>query len=256
MLLTKKQLQTELIRQFTGREVFSRDELFRFFRQYEPDLKEGTFGWRIYELKQKHLIKVVKKGFYTLEQKQPFNPLPDGLIQQLAHFLQHSFTDYSYNIWTTAWLNEFIELQATSFIYIVEVNKEYMQNVFFTLKDKGGFPSLFLKPNEGIIETYISEVREAIVIEPMITRAPVVKVQNIYLPTLEKILVDLYCDNKLFFAYQGYQLVKIYEACLDKYLINYSRLFNYAKRRTREEALKAFLVENDTLREKIKEFIE
>jgi hypothetical protein len=256
MWLPKKQLETQLIQQFTGREIFSRDELFSFFKQYEPDLKEGTFGWRIYDLKQKHIIKDVKKGFYTLEQKQPFRPVPDAMIEQLGNFLQNSFLIHFYNVWTTAWLNELIELQATSFLYILEVDKESIQEVFFTLKDKGKFQNLFLKPDQRVIETYISELREAIVIEPMITRAPVFKMKNIIFPTLEKILVDLYCDEELFFAYQGYQLVKIYEACMEKYLINYSRLFNYAKRRNREEALKNFLDENDTLREKLKEIIE
>ena len=82
------------------------------------------------------------------------------------------------------------------------------------------------------------------------------KVKGIIFPTLEKILVDLFCEEKLFFAYQGQQLVKIYEACLDKYSINFSRLFNYAKRRKRDEALKSFLMANNRLHEKIKEIIE
>lgn len=256
MWRTKKEFETQLIHQFTGREIFSRDELFSFFKQYEPNLKEGTFGWRIYDLKQKHIIKDVKKGFYTLEQKQPFRPVPDAMIDQLSNFLQNSFLFHFYNVWTTAWLNELIELQATSFLYILEVDKDSMNEVFFALKDKGRFQNLFLKPDKRVIETYISELSEAIIIEPMITRAPVFKTKNIIFPTLEKILVDLYCDKELFFAYQGYQLVNIFEASMEKYLINYSRLFNYAKRRKREEALKSFLVENDTLREKIKEIIE
>jgi hypothetical protein len=131
-----------------------------------------------------------------------------------------------------------------------------MQGMFYSLKDAKVASNIFLKPDEKVIETYISELTEAIVIEPMITRAPTMKIKNIVCPTLEKVLVDLYCDDKLFFAYQGHQLVKIYEACFDKYFINFSKLFNYAKRRKREEAIKGFLAQNPNLYNKIKEVFE
>ncbi|HWJ26925.1 MAG TPA: DUF6577 family protein [Flavisolibacter sp.] len=251
-----KHIELKLVQQFQNRETFSRDELFHFFQAWDPDLKEGTLAWRIHDLKRKQIIKDVKKGIYTLEHKQDFRPEPDPIISQLSSFMENSTNHQFYNVWTTAWLNELIELQATSFLYILEVDKDSMQSVFFSLKDEGTGLNLFFKPDEKVIETYISELSEAIIVEPMISRAPVMKVKGIIFPTLEKILVDLLCEEKLFFAYQGQQLVKIYEACLDKYSINFSRLFNYAKRRKRDEALKSFLMANNRLHEKIKEIIE
>ena len=76
---------------------------------------------------------------------------------------------------------------------------------------------------------------------------------KVAVPTLEKILVDLYCDEKLFFAFQGSQLDKIFEGAFEKYSINLSRLINYAKRRNREEGVKQFLLKN--LGEKVKDLI-
>lgn len=251
-----KHIQAKLVHQFQNRETFSRDELSHFFKSWEPEVKEGTLGWRIHDLKRKQIIKDVKKGIYTLEHKQDFQPEPNPIISQLGSFMANSSNHQFYNVWTTAWLNELIELQATSFLYILEVDKDSMQSVFYSLKDQGTLPNLFLKPDEKVIETYISELSEAIIVEPMISRAPVMKVDNIIFPTLEKILVDLFCEEKLFFAYQGQQLVTIYETCLDKYSINFSRLFNYAKRRKRDEALKSFLMANNRLHEKTKEVIE
>ena len=81
-------------------------------------------------------------------------------------------------------------------------------------------------------------------------------VKRIIFPTLEKILVDLYCDPKLYFAFQGEQLVKIFEEALAKYVINYSRLLNYAKRRHREDALKEFLLEQPGLHNEVISAIE
>lgn len=255
-MVPKNYIEKKLVDHFKGREFFSREEVFNFYKQLEPDLKEGTLGWRIYDLKKKHIIKDIGKGIYSLDHKQHFRPEPDQLIRQIADFLSNSFTHHTYNIWTTAWLNDMTELQATSFLYILEVDKESMHNVFYALRDHTDLKNLFLKPDNNVIETYISETSEAIVIEPMITRAPTTHSKSVVIPTLEKILVDLYCDEKLFFAYQGHQLVKIYEVCLDKYLINFSRMLSYAKRRKREDAIKAFLTDNTSLYSKIKEIIE
>ena len=51
-----KIIENRLIEEFKDRDTFSREELFDFFRYFEPNLKEGTFGWRIYDLKNKNII--------------------------------------------------------------------------------------------------------------------------------------------------------------------------------------------------------
>jgi hypothetical protein len=246
--------EKRLIEHFKDKEVFSRDELLAFYRSYEPDLNEGTFGWRIYELKRKHIIKGIKKGVYTLEQKHSFNPEIDKTIQKIGKILESSFDYHFYNIWNTTWLNEWSELQATFSMIILEVDRDSTERVFYNLKDRHSIQQIFLKPDEGVMNTYVSELSQSLIIKPMISRAPTFKIKNVILPTLEKILVDLYCDEKLFFAFQGNQLVKIYQSCFEKYIINLSRMFNYARRRKREEGIKVFLLEN--LEDKIKEVIE
>jgi hypothetical protein len=235
-----KNIKNLLLSRFEGQEYVSRSELYEFYREFDPDLNEGTFGWRIYELKQKHIIKDVRKGIYTLESKQTFKPEFNKTILKIARILESSFDHHAYNIWNTAWLNEVSELQATSFLIILEIDKDSVERVFYTVKD-AGVNNVYLKPDKNMIATYISELPEAVVVEPMISRAPVRKLKNVIIPRLEKILVDLYCDEELFFAFQGNQLVKIFEGCFQKYLINFSTMFNYARRRHREDMLKEFL---------------
>lgn len=62
------------------------------------------------------------------------------------------------------------------------------------------------------------------------------------IPTLEKILVDLYCDDKVYFAFQGHQLSNIYRVAAARYALNFSRLFAYAKRRSREDEIRSLLL--------------
>lgn len=255
-MVHKINIQDQLNAEFGHRDNFSREELFRFFRQFEPHLNEGTFGWRIYDLKKKHIIKDVLKGVYTLESKQQFKPDIGQPIKQLSGLAKEANEAHHYNIWTTQWLNEMIELQATSFLYIVEVEKEAIERVFYRIKENARFRNVFLKPDDTVIETYVSEVETAIIVKPMVSRAPTMTVKNIVLPTLEKIMVDLFCDDRLFFAYQGSQLVSIYERCIDKYVINFSRIAAYARRRKREEAIKHFMTSQPTLQDKVKDILE
>lgn len=245
-------IDKQLVERFKGKTVFSRNDLFDFYRYYEPEMKEGAFSWRVYDLKRKSIIEPVKRGLYQLAVKQVFRPQPNKNIITIGKILETSFDLVTYNIWSTAWLNEFTELQAIAEMIIVEVNKDVVESVFYTLKDKN-YKNVFFKPDETVIEKYISELQHSIIIKPMVSRAPLLTIKKVAVPSLEKVLVDIFCDEKLFFAYQGNQLIKIYEGAIDKYSINFSRLFNYAKRRKRDDGLRAFLLDN--LYDKIKDLV-
>ncbi len=247
-----KYIEKNLKNRFGAVENFTREDLLNFYHLYDPQINEGTFGWKIYDLKKKQIIETVKKGVYTLVKRKTFKPELDRTILKVAHILENSFSVHFYNIWNTSWLNEFIELQATSSIIILETDKDSMEGVFYQLKDKNMTP--YLKPDDTVIERYLAEEKEAVVVKPMISRAPTHRLKNTVIPSLEKILVDLYCDEKLFFAYQGQQLERIYAGSFEKYIINLSRLLNYAKRRGRQEDIKSFLLSN--LPENIKSLIE
>ncbi len=60
-------------------------------------------------------------------------------------------------------------------------------------------------------------------------------------PKLEKLLVDLFCDDALLVAYKGGSQQTIFENALTRYDINFKTLFAYAERRKKEAALKTYL---------------
>ena len=114
-----------------------------------------------------------------------------------------------------------------------------------------------LSPDEKIINLYISESSYPIVIKRLITRAPITKRdenKNIFhTPTLEKILVDIFSEDKLFYYLQGGELLHIFENALQNNDINYTKLFSYAKRREKEKELRKFL--NDNMHYLVKDII-
>ena len=241
-MASKNYLEKKIAEEFSSRESFSRAELLAFVQGFEPELSEATFGWRIFDMKKRHFLKDVRKGVYTLEQKADFKPRISDNIHGLYRNLELHDADFNYSFWSTDWLNEFLELQTTSTLSILEVDKSEVESVYYSLKGSNYAVETFLNPHQREIQYYVSELYHAVIIKPMITRAPITQVEDIYIATLEKILVDLFCDEQLFYAYQGHQLVNVFEACLSKYSINFSKLFSYAKRRKRDNALKNFLL--------------
>ena len=242
-----KIIENRLIEEFKDRGSFSREELFDFFKCFEPDLKEGTFGWRIYDLKNRDIIKPLKRGLYVISHKPKYKPEVSQQIIKLAKRITERFDEVKYCIWETEWLNEFSQHQASKRIILIEIEKEFVESLYFELKDSFR-NDLYLNPDAKEVNFYISESNYPVIIKKLITRSPVGRrTENrikFYTPLLEKILVDIFVEDKIFYFYQGSELVHIYKNAISNYTINFTRLFAYAKRRGREQEIKLFLAQN------------
>lgn len=252
-----KIIENRLIEEFKGRDAFSREELFDFFRVFEPDLKEGTLGWRIYDLKNKNIIKSVHRGYYRVSYKPIYKPKVTNDILKLSKFILDKFEDVKYCIWDTEWVNEFSQHQSSKKLIIIEIEKEFVESLYYEMKDVFRF-DFYLNPDNKAIDFYISESNNPIVIKSLITRSPVTKItekkSKVFIPQLEKILVDMYTETELFYFFQGFELVHIYEEAIKKYALNYTKLFSYSKRRRREHDIKQFMTNH--LYHLVKEIIE
>ena len=119
------------------------------------------------------------------------------------------------------------------FITILQVEKEATEPVYRFLKAQH-FRNVFIEPEEKEMEYYIYENETAIIVQPLVSKSPTQSVKQIATTTLEKLIVDLYCDEKLFAAFQGSEFVHIINNAYKRYSINFTKLFHYAKRRRKE----------------------
>ncbi len=124
-------------------------------------------------------------------------------------------------------------------VIILETEKEACESVFHKLQDSG--KAVFLEPTVDIMERYVSVEKNPIVIKPIVSEAPLQKVEGINFPTLEKILVDLICDKDILFAYQGRELQHIWENAFNKYTVQQDKLLRYADRRRRKREITEYL---------------
>lgn len=242
-----KIIENKIIEEFKEKDSFSREELFEFFRLFEPNLKEGTFGWRIYDLKNKNIIKPLKRGLYTISYKPKYKPVLSTELIKFTKKIDERFQEVKYCIWETDWLNEFSQHQTSKRILIIEIEKDFVESLYYYLKDTFKH-DLYFNPDNKAIDFYISESNYPVVIKKLITRSPIgkrtEKKLKLVTPLLEKILVDLFSEEKLFYFYQGAELMHIYENAITHYTINFTKLFSYAKRREREQEIKSFIMNN------------
>jgi len=237
-------LENKLIEKFKNKDFFTRKELLQFYRYFEPELKEGTFGWRIYDLKNRNIIKSLKRGLYVISYKPKYIPDISPNLIKIAKQLSDKFDEVRHCVWETIWLNEFTQHQMSKSTLFIEVEKGFEESIFYALKDNL-HREVFLNPDEKAIDFYIAESNQPVIIKKLLTRVPLIKRTEqkvrFYTPTLEKILVDLFAEKLLFHYLQGSELIRIYENALGNYTINFTKLFSYAKRREKEYDIKQFM---------------
>ena len=236
----------ELKMEFRHRPYFKRDELYDFYRIYEPELNRGTFGWRIYDLKKKGIIKEIGRGKYVISFKKKFKPEISDKLVQLSKVMINDFEEVDYCITTTQWLNGFTRHQLGRYFFIIEVEKDFLEEVFHAFQEKRSL-RVYLNPDELMMERYM-EYENTLIIKPLISRSPKQKVvtnktlkTKINIPTIEKLLVDVFCDEITYFQVQGSERKTVFERAIVNYDINYSRLLAYAKRRAKRKQLEAYL---------------
>ena len=246
-----KDIITEQLRQhFRQRKSFSRSELYAFYTQFKPDLKETTFRWIIYNLKEKQIITSISRGLFTLLFKPPFKPDIDKAAKKIYASIEKQFSTLKFCVWTTQIVSEFMLHLPAKHITILQVEKEALEPVYDFLKGQK-LGDIFIQPEEKEIERYIYESENAIVLLSLVSKSPTQKVNNFSTTTLEKLIVDLYSDKKLFAAFQGNELAHIVNNAYSRYSIDFTKLFHYAKRRRKDIDLLQFFTDKTDIPKKI-----
>ena len=87
---------------------------------------------------------------------------------------------------------------------------------------------------------YLPDEKETLIVKPLVSEAPLQTINKINLPTIEKILVDIFCDDVIFAAQQGSEMRTIFQEALKKYTVNESRMMRYADRRRKKECFREY----------------
>ncbi|HEX8429183.1 DUF6577 family protein [Hymenobacter sp.] len=234
----------ELRNNFAHQPELTRAQVLDFYRRHEPEAKQTTVDWRIYELTRRGLLVSLGRGRYSLAgaAQKHFSYLPEltSTERNIWRTLVKELQLPEGCLWSTAWANEFSLHQAARNFLIVEVPRDYVQAVFYVLKDRHSH-RVFLRPDPEILTYYVAETDKPIIVMAFVSRAPVQQVNQVPVPRLEKMLVDLFSSPNLFAAYQGRELEIIFGNARRYYTLDERTLLSYAQRRHKAPELRRFL---------------
>ena len=230
---------SEIKKTFSNFKIITTNDLFNFYKSSEQAVKKSTVNWRIYQLVQTGKLQRIGRGKYVLGKEQKYSNEISAKEIKISNLIKKEFPFIKYCIWTTSILNEFSQhLSAFQFI-VLEVEKETLEPVYFMLRES--FNSTFKKPSKEIVEEFITSQQNSIAVNSFVSEAPIKSIKNVPTSSLEKLLVDLFCDKNLYYFVQGNELFNIYKNAFDKYTINQSKLLRYADRRRKKKQIEEFI---------------
>ena len=185
------------------------------------------------------VLRRVGRGKYELGQQAIFIPPTLKKGREIYNYIKRSYPLLDICIWHTSCINHFMLHQPSRFNMIVEVERDAEESVFYHLKEKT--KNVFLNPSEEVYHNYIAGKRDRIIIKTLISEAPTQMPEKVNVPTLEKILVDIFCDQLIFSPQQGAEMNHIWANAMETYTINFSTLLRYADRRGRKKAMSDYI---------------
>jgi len=181
----------------------------------------------------------IGRGKFILGKTKVYYPDVSTKLKSVYNKLKKEFPYVDICIWNTSILNEFMIHQPGVFNFIIEVEKDVTQSAFYFLKELK-YP-VFIEPTSDILEKYLPIDKEAFIIKPLVSESPTQLVNGITTISIEKLLVDIFCDDIIFSAQQGSEMRTIFNEAFSKYTVNQSKMLRYANRRRKKEVFEKYL---------------
>ena len=213
----------------------------------EPKIKTTTINWRVYYLVQAGVLNRIGRGKFAIGGNRIYLPEISAKIKSIHSKLKKEFPYLRICIWNTSSFNEFMIHQPGRFYILIEVDKDASQSVFFYLKENKF--SVFIDPTKDLIEKYIPDEKETLIVKSLVSEAPVQIINRINIATIEKMLVDIFCDDVIFAAQQGSEMRIIFKEAMIKYSVNENRMLRYADRRRKKDSFREYLNSISNLRQ-------
>lgn len=224
----------ELQSEFENNEYFQMEDLFAFYKSFEPTIAKSTVNWRIYSLVKAAVIKRIGRGKYKCGNGNAFTPQITPKALRINNFIKANFPYLNYIIWHVSEINSLSQHLINKDTYYVEVERDAISAVFENLREKFKYV-LRGKTNEDV---YFGE--SIIVVRSLVTGSPIQISSNVPTTTIEKLLVDLFSDKEFEFL-QGYELTHIFNNAFSKYTINIDKLLRYASRKAKRKQISEFI---------------
>jgi hypothetical protein len=244
-------MKAEILNEFEG-QYCSIDNIVSFVESFNGDTPRKTVIWNVNDLVRQGKAGRCGRGVYGFMQKSVFQPVMGEAAKKACTLLRDKFKYLNVTVADSGMLAQFMSLQPFSTIVVVETKKSATGAVLSELRKDG--VDAYAKRDYPRLEQYVQS-SEPFVVRPELTVNPnLPQENNVRTANLEKILVDLICDEDIYGQYQGAELQNIYQNATESYAVNYSQMLKYAAARKKKVEVMEMLQGTDEFR-KVRKYL-
>lgn len=236
----------DYLKKLKEEEPFDRNMVFEKMEPYYPNLTESNFKKKFQKLlDEKTLVRVGRNAYSVCEDGQMlYSHEYSQLSNEIAEKLMDEYPLLNFCIFESIQLNLFVNHQIAHNAVYLSIENALGNFVFDELRQR--YPGkVLLQPSVKVFQQYWQD--NMIIIEKMPSEAP--KGKTVFWHTeLEKMLVDIMADKLVKQSVIKSEYPVIYEEAFEHYIIDESKMFRYAKRRTADEKILDFLNENTNVK--------
>ena len=192
------------------------------------EISRQYMQWSLVRLVSKGTVVRVKRGLYKLSEKPRFSYSVKEVTKQLYSFLKDSFRYAPFCVYDGDILAPLQHHLSYNCLTYIETDRFVVDAVFRALQENGH--KVFNKPDKDEFYKYVDISAPAIIVKPMVSDSPLMTIEGVPGPTLEKLLVDIRRD-KDFDYLSGEESVRMFENAFNMFSINITKLLRYAGRR-------------------------
>jgi hypothetical protein len=208
-------------------DTFTFCELANHIRSWESISDSGIL-WHVKKLIKQNKLSRLSRGLYGRFIKGEFTPTLNDDLKRLYGNIASEFPLIDIVVYSgsdVAALQHHIS--ANNALY-VEVTREATESVFHYLIDKN--IRAYHKPDSELMCDYVDLSERCVIIKPLVTESPIRRIDGVYMPTLEKLLVDINIDRDFYYI-QGIEASYIMDNAQSLYQLNTAKMLRYASRR-------------------------
>lgn len=226
--------------------VFSKKELLSSFRSSGYSKSESSFLAYFQELIRDSRIQRIGRNAYRVADSNlksyeySYSSQSNAIATAIKD--KHPYLDFS--IFEMVQLNEFANHQIGRNTIFVFVDADVIDYVFDSLKTEYS-SNVLLHPSIDDYHRYKTD--DTIILCRRISESPVGHNPE-WSTCIEKLLVDIVAEQLIASSFGDSEIPRIYEGAFEKYIIDESKLFRYARRRNAAEKITTLISEKTNIK--------
>lgn len=224
-------MKEEILKKYDGK-YCSINEITAFAERLNEKTSRKTVVWSVNDLVRQGKATRFGRGVYGFMAKPRFVPEVGEAANRACSLLSERFRYLVVTVTDSNVLGQFMNLQPFSTVVVIEAKKTATAAVQSALRQAG--IEAYAKSDYSRIERYITSSQPFIVRPELSVNPSLPQKSNIRTANLEKLLVDLVCDEDIYGQYQGEELLNIYKNATERYAVNFSQILKYAAQRKKK----------------------